>query len=178
MAGLRGKQSSLGVKNPFPRWTAEDPRFLEDLGQAPVTKRPVGRLHLPLLPSTIRNQKIWITVIKILGQLPITPTSQIRACIPTSSLPIVCQTSLGLLIYNSVALPCPWTLAGLTCASDNLWAVEVEVWGTSTRALYAQSLFSPRTPRTLRLASAKPTNRSPIQVSANGRFFFSTGSVI
>lgn len=88
-----------------------------------------------------------------------------------SSLPIVCQASLGLLIYNSVALPCPWTLAGLTCASDNLWAAEVEVWGTSTRALYAQSLLSPRT---LRLASAKPTNRSPIQVSANGRFFFST----
>lgn len=140
----------------------------------PVTKRPVGRLHLPLLPSTIRNQKILITVIKILGQLPITPTSQIRACIPTSFLPIICQASLGLLIYNSVALPCPWTLAGFTCTSDSLWAAEVEVWGTCTRVLYAQSLFSPRT---LRLASAKPTNRSPTLVSANGRSF-STGSVI
>lgn len=36
--GIRGKQSSLGVKNPFPRWRSEGPRFLEDLGQATSDK--------------------------------------------------------------------------------------------------------------------------------------------
>lgn len=49
MAGLRGKQSSLGVKNPFPRWTAEDPRFLEDLGQASSDKEASRKTTSPSL---------------------------------------------------------------------------------------------------------------------------------
>ena len=86
----------------------------------------------------------------------------------------------GHLFYNSGSLF--QTLCGSSLLLDlgwshlhewQPWAAEVEVC-TSTRALYVQSLFSPRT---LRVASAKLTNRSPIQVSANGRSF-STGSVI
>lgn len=55
---VRGRQTNLGIKNPLPRWSQRIPDPWQIWVKLPVTKRSIGRIYVPLLPSTIRSQKM------------------------------------------------------------------------------------------------------------------------